>query len=121
MCDPTGTFSPAASIVKMCYIYGCEFADAPQQSQRLGTEVSTLAGLLVSVEEISSSSADSTAVADLQAVLDRCQQSLQDVSNRLKEHDPNTAAGPLRRLKNRARWPLSTNTTATLLATVESQ
>jgi hypothetical protein len=44
-----------------------------------------------------------------------------DVSDRQKKHDTNTAAAPLRRPKNRARWPLSTNTTATLLATVERQ
>lgn len=121
MVDPVGTISFAASILSTCYTYGCEFVDAPQEARRLGAEVSTLAGLLVSVKAISSSSSDEATVAGLEAVLLRCQHALQDVSDRLKKHDPNTSTNSLQRLKKRARWPLTTETTASLVAIVERQ
>lgn len=121
MCDPIGAISLAASVLSTCYIYVCEFAVAPNEARRLGTEVSAVAGLLVSVKAISASSEDQIAVDNLQAVLDGCQQALQDVSDRLERHNPNIATSHLQRLKKRARWPLSKEATAELVAIMERQ
>lgn len=85
MCDPIGAISLAALVLSTCYIYICEYAAAPDEARRLGTEVLALAGLLISVKAISSSSEDQTAVDSLQAALDGCQQALQDVSDRLEK------------------------------------
>jgi hypothetical protein len=119
MCDPIGAITLAGTVVATCYSYGCAIAEAPKEAQSLKDETSSLAGLLAGVQALSNSR--NTATMNLPQIIDDCQRTLQNVLDRLKEHDPDRASKGLLRRKARVLWPLHKDTTMALIADIERQ
>jgi hypothetical protein len=116
-----GLISLAGLVLGQCYRYGCAVADAPNEARRLAAELTTLSGVLVGIQGLSSSADGQLAEFDLSSILQACGQELQHISSHLEAVTAKDNHTSLRRTFNRLTWPLRRSETLELVATVERQ
>ena len=119
MPDPISIITLAASIVATCYDYGCKAADAPDEAQRLASEISNLSGVLVGIHGLWKDHETELIQLNLPTALIDCESYLNRVKAQLESHIPRAGRSRSERLRGRLTWPLKRQDTLELLHIIE--
>ena len=121
MADPISIITLAASIIATCYEYGCTAANAPEEAQRLASEVSNLSAVLVGIQGLWANNQAQLDALRLPYALGDCADSLNLVKTRVEIHVPKVGRSKGDRLLGRLLWPLKRGETLELLQIIERQ
>ena len=121
MADPISIITLTASIIATCYEYGCNAANAPEEAQRLSSEVSNLSAVVVGIHGLWVTNHAQLDALRLPYALRECAESLNIVKTRLEFHVPKVGRSKGDRLLGRLLWPLKRGETLELLQIIERQ
>ena len=121
MADPISIITLTASIIATCYEYGCTAANAPEEAQRLASEVSNLSAVVVGIHGLWATNQAQLNALRLPDALRDCAESLNLVRTRLEFHVPKVGRSKGDRLLGRLLWPLKRGDTLELLQIIERQ
>lgn len=116
-----GLISLAGAVLGKCYAYTSGVVNAPNEAKRLTDEVTNLAGVLATVQDITSHSEHDADAKDITNALQSCETTLLELESLLNSRSYQSRIPRTQRTFNRILWPLTKTKTSELVAQIHTQ
>ncbi len=113
-----GVLAVAGTVIAQCYRYGCGVSGAPEEAQRLVSEVTSLSGILLGLQGMLKQH-DLSSGDQVASVLHDCKVLLETLSLKLQKHSPDSTTKTKQAITKRLLWPLRKKDTEELTVALE--